>query len=153
MSRSLPEPTHEERTRARKVRESTEKSARGAFSFYRIMGYITGVWLLLLCAEMILKYLVDVNGNHEPVIGTWVAISHGMIYVVYLISVFHLWSTMKWSLSRLIYLAIAGVVPIMSFILEGIARKWFNADLPHVLDQAEGRSLRRSQIARLKESQ
>lgn len=151
-SMSLPEPTTAEREHARGVRASTEKSARGAFKFYRIAGIVTGVWLLLLTLELILKYVVNVNGDHSAVIGSWVAISHGVIYVVYLASCFHLWATMKWSLPRLIYMALAGVIPFMSFVLEVVAKKWFDADLPGLLDRAEARDLRRSQIKRLKES-
>jgi integral membrane protein len=80
--------------------------------------------LLVLCVEMVLKYVfqaggVDpVTGDPEPVIGTWVAIVHGWIYVVYLVTVVQLWSAMRWSLGRLATMALAGVVPVMSFVLE-----------------------------------
>lgn len=150
MASVLPEPTHEEKDQARHVRETAEKKARVSFTFYRIAAYVTGAWLLLLVAEMVLKYLVDVNGNHDPVIGTWVAIVHGMIYVVYVLAVFNLWSVMRWGFGRMIYLLIAGVVPVLSFILERKATHWFANDLPAVLDATENRALRRAQIARLK---
>ncbi|WP_281641167.1 DUF3817 domain-containing protein [Aurantimicrobium minutum] len=35
----------------------------GALKFYKIMSYITGTFLLLLVAEMILKYCIDVQTN------------------------------------------------------------------------------------------
>lgn len=151
MSVSLPEPTQSDRRIAREVRNSTEKSAERALSIYRVMGIVTGVWLLLLVLEMILKYVVDVSGGHEPVLGTWVAITHGIIYVIYLASVFHLWSTMSWSLSRLVYLAVAGVIPFLSFVLEVVAKKWFRHDIDPLLDAIEARALRRRQIQHLKE--
>lgn len=153
MSLSLPDPTPAERTQAREDRNKTEKKARGAYGFYRIMAYITGFWLLLLCVELILKYVIDVNGNHASVLGSWVAIAHGIIYVIYVLSVFNLWSVMRWSLSRMVYLVLAGVVPVVSFILERKAHHWFDEDLPVVLDQVEARSLRRAQISRLADQQ
>lgn len=150
MASALPEPTREEREQAQLAREGAEKKSAIALLFYKVMAYVTGFWLLLLVVEMVLKYLVDVSGNHEPVIGTWVAIVHGMIYVVYVLAVFNLWSVMRWSFSRMIYLIIAGVVPVLSFVLERKAASWYREDLPGALDAVEGRALRRAQISRLK---
>jgi integral membrane protein len=97
--------------------------ARGALLRYRVMAWITGTMLLLLCLELVLKYGFHANGydaagDPRPVIGSWVAFAHGWIYVVYLVTVVNLWSTMRWPLGRLATLAAAGVVPVMSFILE-----------------------------------
>jgi integral membrane protein len=88
------------------------------------MAWVTGTMLLVLCLEMVLKYVVHAGGvdpatgSPEPVLGTWVAIAHGWIYVVYLATVVQLWSAMRWSLGRLATMALAGVVPVMSFVLE-----------------------------------
>src|SRR5690625_5992762 len=79
-----------------------EMKARGAFSRYRIMAFVTGGMLLLLCLEMLLKYVVQVNGFGEPVIGSWVAFEHGWIYVVYAVTVFDLWSRMRWGFGRIV---------------------------------------------------
>ena len=151
MSVSLPEPTQDDRRVARAVRTSTEKSAARALAMYRVMGIVTGLWLLLLVTEMILKYVVDVSGDHQPVLGTWVAITHGIIYVVYLASVFNLWSRMSWPFSRFVYLAIAGVIPFLSFVLEVVAKKWYAQDIGPLLEAVEARALRRRQIKQLKE--
>jgi integral membrane protein len=99
-------------------------SARGRLTRYRVMAWITGTMLLVLCVEMVLKYVFQLNGRDpetgdlNPVIGMWVAIVHGWIYVVYLVTVVQLWSAMRWSLGRLATMALAGVVPVMSFVLE-----------------------------------
>lgn len=90
---------------------------------YRVMAFVTGTMLLVLCLEMVLKYVfhaggVDASGTPEPVLGTWIAIVHGWIYVIYLVTVVQLWSAMRWSLGRLVTMALAGVVPVMSFVLE-----------------------------------
>jgi integral membrane protein len=97
--------------------------ARARLTRYRVMAFVTGTMLLVLCLEMVLKYVfhaggVDASGSPEPVLGTWIAIVHGWIYVVYLVTVVQLWSAMRWSLGRLVTMALAGVVPVMSFILE-----------------------------------
>ena len=99
------------------------RKATGAMKRYRVLAWITGTMLLLLCVELVLKYVVhagglDAAGSPEPVLGAWIAYAHGWIYVVYLVTVFDLWSTMRWRIGRLATMAAAGVVPVMSFVLE-----------------------------------
>ncbi|UZN02139.1 DUF3817 domain-containing protein [Cellulomonas sp. S1-8] len=99
------------------------RKARGALTRYRVMAWVTGVMLILLSVELVLKYVFAVNGydaegRHAPVLGSWIAFAHGWIYVVYLVTVFDLWSTLRWRLGRLVTMAAAGVVPVMSFVLE-----------------------------------
>ena len=89
-----------------------------ALGRYRVMAYATGGWLLLLTLEVILQWVIDVNGDHRPVIGQWVPIVHGWVYIAYLVTVFLLWTRMRWGLGRLVAMALAGVVPFMSFVLE-----------------------------------
>lgn len=108
---------------------------RGALKFYRVFAYVTGTMLLLLVLEMILKYtpihreielggtqgflaLVPVGAVRATNISTGILIAHGWLYVVYLFSNFRLWSYMRWPLSRFIQLALGGVVPFLSFIVE-----------------------------------
>lgn len=103
-------------------------SARNALKFYRVMAIITGVMLLILTAEVIYKYLVVgllLHGDLATTLmlgsfdlGTAIAICHGWCYVVYLVACFWLNSQMKWTIGRFLILALAGVVPVMSFILE-----------------------------------
>ncbi|WP_324649660.1 DUF3817 domain-containing protein [Georgenia sp. H159] len=116
------------------LRAERERKARGAWRFYQVMAFVTGVMLLLLCVEMILVYLVGVGPDVEAWIG-WVPFAHGWIYVVYLISVFNLWSTMRWGLGRMAALVVAGVVPVLSFVMEHRAAAWFAADLPSVVSR------------------
>lgn len=99
--------------------------ARAAFGRYRVMAFVTGGMLLLLCVEMFLKYVLQLNGPDQPVIGNWIAIVHGWIYVVYAITVFDLWSRMRWSFGRILALIAGGVVPVLSFVMEARARRWF----------------------------
>ena len=96
------------------------RKARGALARYRVLAIITGVMLLILCVEMIVKYgvgqFVDVDGIMRYV--SWIPFAHGWIYVVYLVTVLDLWTKMRWGWGRLATMVFAGVVPVMSFILE-----------------------------------
>nr|WP_124341536.1 DUF3817 domain-containing protein [Cellulomonas algicola] len=99
------------------------KRARGAAQRYRVLAWITGTMLLLLCVEMILKYVLqlpgfNVDGDPRSEAARIIAMVHGWVYVIYLVTCFDLWSTMRWRLGRLVTLALAGVVPVMSFVLE-----------------------------------
>jgi integral membrane protein len=96
------------------------RKARGALSRYRVMALITGVTLLVFCGEMIVKYVVgefvDVDGVMAYL--SWIPFAHGWIYVLYLITVLDLWAKMRWGYGRLASMVFAGVVPVMSFVLE-----------------------------------
>jgi len=114
---------------------------RGALKFYQVASIITGTLLLLLCAEMLLKYTpialeLELGGPHGFLAlvpaGTTVAVNlslgilivHGWFYVVYLFSDFRLWSLMRWPFLRFIVIALGGVIPFLSFFLEArIARE------------------------------
>lgn len=116
---------------------------RGALKFYQIASIITGIMLLLLCAEMVLKYtpirlelflggsggflwLADVVEGPEGLESTGdganlslgILIVHGWFYVVYLFACFRMWSMMRWRFPRFILLALGGVIPLLSFFME-----------------------------------
>ncbi|NCT89606.1 DUF3817 domain-containing protein [Cellulomonas sp. APG4] len=91
--------------------------ATGALGRYRVMAWVTGVMLLVLVVEMLLKYVVGAPDDVMRWI-EWVPFAHGWIYVVYLVTVVDLWSTMRWSFGRLTALVLAGVVPVLSFVVE-----------------------------------
>ena len=91
--------------------------ARAAVKRYRVMAWVTGVMLLILVVEMLLKYVVE--GPHSVVRWMeWVPFAHGWIYVVYLVTVLDLWSKMRWGFGRLAQMVLGGVVPVMSFVVE-----------------------------------
>lgn len=116
---------------------------RKALSFYKVTSVITGVMLLLLCAVMIMKYAFNVqlflftpNAFAEFVplapegvdsdfvpqgfdLFKAILIAHGWFYVVYLVSDFMVWSPMRWNFGRFLLIALGGVIPLMSFFLEG----------------------------------
>ncbi|MCK9792506.1 DUF3817 domain-containing protein [Isoptericola sp. 4D.3] len=96
--------------------EAAIRKARGALKRYRFMAILTGVMLLILCVEMFFKYVVPVDVVVDYM--GWVPFAHGWIYVVYLVTVLDLWSKMRWGFGRLTTMVFAGVVPVMSFVLE-----------------------------------
>lgn len=111
-------------------------------TFYKVASVITGVMLLLLCAEMILKYafqlelygfgdagflyfapMVETVAGWESTgvgvnLSTGILIAHGWFYVVYLFACFQLWSLMRWQFAKFLLLACGGIVPLLSFFLE-----------------------------------
>ena len=107
---------------------------RGALKFYQDAAINTGVLLLALCAEMIMKYafglelelggtrgfLAFVPGDSVTAVNlsTGILIVHGWFYVVYLFSDFRLWSLMRWPFGRFIFIALGGIIPFLSFFLE-----------------------------------
>jgi integral membrane protein len=106
----------------------------GALRLYQVASIITGVMLLLLCAEMLIKYgfgyeielggplgflaLVPTGTVTATNLSTGILIAHGWFYVLYLFSDFRLWSLMRWPFARFILIALGGVVPTLSFFVE-----------------------------------
>lgn len=115
-------------------RPETFPQIRSSLRFYQITAYITGIMLLLLCLEMLLKYafgleielggafgflaLVPADTVEAVNLSIGILIAHGWLYVVYLIACFRLWTFMRWPFLKLVLLATGGVVPFLSFIVE-----------------------------------
>lgn len=102
---------------ARAAREKIIAAGEGALKRYRVMAYVTGVMLLLLCVEMVLVYVVKISPDTKSLIA-WIPFAHGWIYVLYLVTVVDLWSKMRWAFGRLVVMVLGGVVPVMSFVVE-----------------------------------
>lgn len=121
---------------ARIPKPSEFPSIRKRLRFYQVTSVITGVMLLLLVVEMLLKYIwhleIELGGpfgflalvQEDTVtainLSRWILIVHGWFYVVYLISCYLLWQKMRWELGWLLALAGGGVVPFLSFITEAL---------------------------------
>ncbi len=122
---------------ARRRFGGTTAQIRSALSFYKLLAYATGVMLLLVVVEMIAAYGYGshiVAGSAEGALALIgkdsagaagginlsraVLIVHGWLYVVYLIADFRLWQLMRWSFGRFVLIALGGVVPFLSFVVE-----------------------------------
>ncbi|HEU0257659.1 MAG TPA: DUF3817 domain-containing protein [Microbacteriaceae bacterium] len=133
----------------------------GALRLYRVTAYVTGTMLLLLVAEMIVKYgvgyslyfgvpgrpgfsFVEFNplqtNLHGVDVSTAILIVHGWLYVVYLFADFRLWSLMRLSFTKFIQIALGGVVPFMSFIVEYFITRQVRRFLASVRQEDEARA-------------
>ena len=57
---------------------------------YMLLALVTGVFLLVLCVEMIVKYVLRAPDDLMAWIA-WIPFAHGWVYVVYLVTVVDLW--------------------------------------------------------------
>ena len=106
---------------------------RTAVKVYKVSSIITGTFLLLLVLMMVLRYIIGVDIELNPVYGlqltpkelitgvnvsTLILIVHGWMYVLYLGTDFVLWRSIRWSFGRFLFIALGGVIPLLSFFLE-----------------------------------
>src|SRR6201987_928255 len=90
---------------------------------YRVMAYITGVVLMVLCFVGI---PLQVAGH--PVVANDVGVVHGILYIIYLV--------FAWLLSR--KLRLAGTTPIMPFtVARWVPRRYINPALAAQPDPAQ----------------
>ncbi|HEY7488935.1 MAG TPA: DUF3817 domain-containing protein [Streptosporangiaceae bacterium] len=85
-----------------------------AITRYRVMANVVGVFLLLLCVGMIVKY----GPPKQEAIVSVVGPVHGFLYMVYLACAFDLYRRVRWPLSRMIAMVAAGLVPFLAFVIE-----------------------------------
>jgi integral membrane protein len=86
----------------------------GALTRYRVMAFVTGVWLVL---ATFVGIPVQIWGHHDMAVGfAWTA--HGYLYLVYLVATADLGLRLRWPLWRMVLVALAGTVPFCSFIAE-----------------------------------
>jgi integral membrane protein len=81
---------------------------------YRVMAYITGVVLIVLCGAGIPLQVVA----HNDVIVNYVGDLHGFLYIIYIIMAYILARKLKLRTGPTVLLLLAGTVPVMTFIVE-----------------------------------
>ena len=101
--------------RARRLREA---SLGPALARYRVMAIVTGVLLVLVFLNLGVRLVTHLVGDEVELLGSWLATTHGWVYIVYLITVVDMWSRLRWGPGRLAGLVLAGVVPGVSFVVE-----------------------------------
>ena len=112
--------------------EDTPKIRR-TIAVYKVSSIITGTFLLLLVVMMVSRYGFGVDIELNPVYGlqltpkelitgvnlsTAILIAHGWLYVLYLGTDFVLWRQIRWSFGKFLFIALGGVIPLLSFFLE-----------------------------------
>ena len=61
-------------------------------------------------------------GVEIPEWGKYVAMAHGLAYMVYLLAILNLAPKARWSVGKWFTTALAGVVPFLSFVFEAKRR-------------------------------
>ncbi|MEB3051728.1 DUF3817 domain-containing protein [Mycolicibacter sp. MYC123] len=92
---------------------ATADKVRGALLPYRVMAWTTGIWLIALCYEIVVRYVVKVD--NPP---TWIGVVHGWVYFAYLLATFNLAVKVRWPLGKTIGVLLAGTIPLLGIIVE-----------------------------------
>jgi integral membrane protein len=100
---------------------------------YRVMAYITGVVLVILCFVGI---PLQIAGH--PEVANDVGVVHGILYIIYLVNAWILARKLALATKPTLIMLLAGTVPIMTFIVERwITRNYINPALATHAEQAE----------------
>ena len=107
---------------------------RKALSVYKVSSIITGTFLLLLVLMMVLRYGFGVDIEFAGPYGllaltpkeliqgvnlsSLILIVHGWFYVLYVACDFVLWRLVRWSFGRFLFIALGGIIPLLSYFLE-----------------------------------
>ena len=92
---------------------------------YRVMAYVTGVVLVILCFVGI---PLQVAGH--PTVANDVGVVHGILYIIYLVFAWMLARRLRLAAKPTVIMLLAGTVPIMTFIVERwVTRRFINPAL------------------------
>ena len=95
---------------------------------YRVMAYLTGTMLIILCFVGI---PLQVFG-HDPVLAKLVGTIHGMLYIVYLVVAFAMTRLvgMRTASAGTVLVLAAGTVPVLTFVVERwVTRRYIDPSL------------------------
>ena len=92
---------------------------------YRVMAYVTGVVLVILC---FVGVPLQVAGY--PAVAHYVGVVHGILYIIYLLCAWQLARMLRLAAKPTLIMLLAGTVPIMTFIVERwVTRRFINPAL------------------------
>ena len=126
---------------------------RKTVAVYKVASIFTGTFLLLLVLMMVFRYGfsvdIELNGSsgilgltpQDAITGvnlsTVLLMVHGWLYVLYLGCDFVLWRLMRWSFLRFLFVALGGVIPLLSFFLERSVPRSIDTELARLKEQVE----------------
>ncbi|HUY52258.1 MAG TPA: DUF3817 domain-containing protein [Streptosporangiaceae bacterium] len=87
---------------------------RAAVLRYRVMAYVTGVVLIILCFVGIPLQIIDNNTTVVNDVGT----VHGMLYIIYLVAAYLLTRRLRLATVPTVLVLLAGTIPVMTFVVE-----------------------------------
>lgn len=85
---------------------------RAKLTFFRVMAFLVGIFLLVLATHMVLRY-----GFDNDVLAWWPA-PHGWFYMVYIVATAMLGFELRWGMGKMVGVMLAGCVPFLSFWVE-----------------------------------
>ncbi len=92
---------------------------------YRVMAYVTGVVLVVLCFVGI---PLQIAGH--PAVANNVGVVHGILYIIYLVFAWMLSRKLELATKPTVIMLLAGTIPIMTFIVERwVTRRFINPAL------------------------
>ena len=91
---------------------------RAAALRYRVMAYITGVLIIVVCFVGIPVQFAAHNTWIVNNVGT----VHGFLYIIYIVFAYILAQKLKMKVGPTVLLLLAGTIPIMTFFVE----RWMN---------------------------
>jgi integral membrane protein len=93
--------------------------------WYRVMAYVTGVVLVVLCFVGI---PLQVAGY--PAVAHYVGVVHGILYIIYLLCAWQLARMLRLAAKPTLIMLLAGTVPVMTFVVERwVTRRFINPAL------------------------
>ncbi len=119
----------------------TEAALRISVRCYRVMAYVTGVVLIVLCFVGIPLQVFA----HNLVVVRYVGTAHGFLYIVYIVAAFVMTRMVRMKVASpgtVIVLA-AGTIPVLTFVVERwVSRKYID---PALAEAAAPRPAARAQ--------
>lgn len=107
---------------------------RRTLAVYKVSSVLTGTFLLGLVVMMVTRYGfnrdIELNGADgflaltpvDTLTGVNVSIFllaiHGWLYVLYLACDFVLWRVLRWPFWKFLWIAMGGIIPLLSFFFE-----------------------------------
>jgi len=82
-------------------------------TLYRVMAYVTGVILIVLCVFAIAELFT----NDEAIVSA-IGTAHGLLYIMYLIVSYPLTRRLRLPVWPTVAVLLAGTIPVMTFVVE-----------------------------------
>jgi integral membrane protein len=122
---------------------------RAALTRYRALAYATGVFLLLLTLHVLVQWyqassegiaFADAPGLGRWIPGAdhWVPITHGYLYLAYVVVAVDLWFRTRLPIGRMVLVVLAGTIPAMSFVAE----RWVTGRVRPMIERQEAATAR-----------
>jgi integral membrane protein len=104
-------------------------------TLYRVMAYVTGVILIVLCVFAIAQLFTN-----DAAIVNAIGTVHGLLYIVYLIVSYPLTRRLRLRLWPTVGVLLAGTIPVMTFVVERrISHRYIEPALADVPARLPGR--------------